>query len=157
MLVAGVLLASAEPWHPDASRATNAAVLLFAAAVMAVGLVPLLPGPWRTTFLRRRGPEAEVPHQVVLGPAYLAMEQDGIERRFSWANVQNLRITASFVTLDLPERRLVLPHRVFTDSHERDTVVSAIRTWKRDGQRAARQRRRRRTTDPFAPPRQSER
>ncbi|MEO0599858.1 MAG: hypothetical protein AAF211_00385, partial [Myxococcota bacterium] len=123
MLVAGVLLVAAEPWHPASSPATNGLLLLFVGAVMAIGLVPLLPGPWRATFVRRRAPEAQVPHVVHVTPGYLAVEEGDVERRFGWPKVQRVRFAFDLVVIDVPDRRVVLPDRVFADDVQRTAVL----------------------------------
>lgn len=153
VLVAGVLLVAAEPWRTTANPATNGLLLLFAAAVMATGLVPLLPGPWRSTFVRRRSPQAEVPHVVHVTADFLAVEEGGVEHRYGWARLQGIRSTHGLVVLDVPDRRVVLPDRVFDHPNQRAAVIEHLRV----RERAARARGRRRTSDPFAPPRQSSR
>ncbi len=149
MLVAGVLLVAAEPWRPAATSVTNGLLLLFAGAVMAMGLVPLLPGSWRRSLVRRRAPAAAVPHVVHVAPEFLAVEEGGVERRFGWASVQRLRIAFDLVVIDVPGRRVVLPQRVFTTDEQRTAVLGHLR----EQRRAARALPRRRTSDPFAPPR----
>lgn len=154
LLLAGVLLASAEPWRPDANPATNGLVLLFAAGVMAMGFVPLLPAQWRRTFVRRRDPEA-VQHVVEVAPDHLSVVRDGIERRFGWAMVSGLHVMAPFVVIDLPDRRVVLPDRAFSSRDERNRCLAAMRRSRRQATRRARVLRHRRASDPFAPPRGS--
>lgn len=156
LLLAGVLLATAEPWRPAARPATNAIVLLFAAAVMALGFVPLLPVTWRRRFVRRRAPKTMGLHVVHVRPDAIAVEQDGIERRFGWGTVQAIRAPLDLVVVDLPDRRVVLPDRLFASSEDRDACLGAMRRAHRAARHATRSRRGARPSDPFAPPRSSE-
>jgi len=149
--VAGLLLVSAEPWHPAATPVMNVAVGLLAVAVMAIGLVPLLPLPWQSTLVRRRSPGAEVPQILVLSAEHLTVGEGAIERRFAWSAIQGLRVASDLVVIDVPDCRVVIPDRAFASPAERAAVLTLLRRERR----AASVARTRRSSDPFAPPRRS--
>jgi len=151
VLVAGVLLVSAEPWHPAATPIGNGLLLLFAVAALGVALLPLL--PLRTSFVRQRSAGAEAPHVVHVAPRYLAVAESSVERRFAWGVVRGVRVGSDLLVIDVPDRRVVIPTRLFEGPHERAAVIERIRGG-RQAARVARAERRRRT-DPFAPPRRS--
>jgi len=154
VLIAGVLLVSAEPWHPGSTVATYAVFILFAGAAIAVALVPLLRLPFGATLVRHRSPEACVPHTVHISTSYLAVEEDAAERRFGWEEIQDVRVTRDLVVVDVPNRRVVLPTRVFTSSAERTAALERLGEGRRRI-RTSLARLHRRLSDPFAPPRRS--
>ncbi len=138
LLVAAVLVASAEPWRDGLDEGLVVLMVAFAGALVVLGLIPrAAPRVLRRWFVTRQLRRSPV--RMPLGPLVLGAGPEGGWLRsetgvvrFGWTQVRRVYSDDSLVVLSFADRvATIVPHRAFSDGPSRQAFVADIERWRK--------------------------
>ena len=136
VLVAGVLLTSAEPWRGGFDQGLVGLMAIFSGSLVLLGLAPVWYPRLFTAWQLRRSLQ-RAPELMPVGPVVLAVGPDGgwmysAEGAFPfhWPDVQRVYSDADLVVLALSDQEgVVVPSRAFQPATDQDAFVQDVEIW----------------------------